>query len=167
MTVSSNATTKSFATYSFCVSGTARHRDTSFASSFSSSTSLRFEQVLEVGQGRFPALLGDRLRLLRGEVGLGDRQGGRTVTLGERPGDLLVVLRTIRHARGRAPMAVHEERRRLEPQDRPLVLVGLALPFASVHEWAADLPVRLRVDAEEPPLDQPGCGQRTPHLLDR
>src|SRR2546429_8507465 len=37
MTVSSRATTKSVATYSFSVIGTARHRDSSFESSFSSS----------------------------------------------------------------------------------------------------------------------------------
>src|SRR6476660_1884875 len=160
MTVSSNATTKSVATYSYSVSGTARLRDTSFASSFVSSTRLGLEQFLEVVQDRLPALLGDLLRLLGREVDLGDRQGGAAVALRERPRDLLIVLRAIRHARGRAPMGVYEGRRRLEREDRPPVLVGLALPFAAVDERAADLPVGLRVDPEEPPLDQLRCGQR-------
>src|SRR6266550_4563865 len=124
MTVSSNATTKSVATYSFSVSGTARHRDPSAESSLASSTKLRLEQFLEVVQDGVPALLGDLLRLLGREVGLGDRQNGAAVALRERPGDLLIVLRTIRLAGGRAPMGVHEPRRRLEREDRPLVLVG-------------------------------------------
>src|SRR5512132_816642 len=143
MTVSSNATTKSVATYSYSVSGTARHLDTSAASSFVSSTALVLEQFLQVVQDRLPALLGHGLGFLRGEVGLGHRQDGSAIALRERPGDLLIVLRTIRHARGRAPMGVHEHRRRLERDDRPLVLVGLALPFASMDERAAHLPVGL------------------------
>src|SRR6476659_1237243 len=167
MTVSSSATMKSVATYSYSGSGTSRHRDASFASSLASSTGLGLEQFLEVVQDRLPALLGDLLRLLGWEVGLGDRQNGAAVALLERPRDLLIVLRTIRLARGRAPMRVHEGRRRLEREDRPLVLVGLALPFASVDERAPDPPVGLRVHAEEPPLDQLRCGQRVPDLIDR
>src|SRR6478672_6106670 len=138
MTVSSSATTKSVATYSYSVSGTARHFDASAASSFVSSTALALEQFLEVVQDRLPTLLGHCLGFLRGEVSLDDRQVGSAVALRERPGDLLIVLGTIRHARGRAPMGVHERRRRLERDDRPLVFVGLALPFASVDERAAD-----------------------------
>src|SRR5436190_1510568 len=167
MTVSSNATTKSVATYSYSVSGTARLRDSSAASCFASSTRLGLEQFLEVVQDRLPALLGDLLRLLGREVGLGDRQNGAAVALRERPGDLLIVLRTIRLAGRRAPMGVHEGRRRLEREDRALVLIGLALPFASVDERAPDPPVGLRVHAEEPPLDQLRCGQRVPDLIDR
>src|SRR5580765_45214 len=127
MTVSSNATTKSVATYSYSVNGTARHRAASAASSFVSSTTLVLEQFLEVVQDRLPALLGHGLGFLRREVGLGDRQVGSAAPLRERPGDLLIVLGTIRHAGGRAPMGVHERRRRLERDDRPLVFVGLAL----------------------------------------
>src|SRR6476646_731311 len=64
-------------------------------------------------------------------------------------------------------MVVLQHARRLEPTDRALVHVWLALVLAPVDDRAADGPVGLGVDAEEPLLDRRGGGDRGPDALDR
>jgi hypothetical protein len=60
--------------------------------------SLCLEHRLQIAQGGLPTLLGECLRFLAGEVALRDRELRRRTVPRERPGDLLVVLRSVRLA---------------------------------------------------------------------
>src|ERR1700730_183361 len=127
-----------------------------------------FDDRLQTFEDWAPVVLSHLVGLfLARVVVLLECQEGLAVLLGEDVRDGVVVLGLVFTAAHRTPVGILQQLLRLDFQNFPLVLIGLALPLARPGNGAAHLPIGLHVGSVQVLFDQLGLGEPVPDRVDR